>query len=258
VTGSPLVFVHGFACDRTDWRAQVDALASRTTVVEWELPGHGSTPGAPADCAIEAYGAGLARVLSELELPPAILVGHSMGCRVVLEANRCEPDNVSGLVLVDGSRIARGHPLAARQAMADQLDGDGYRRFVREFFESMFFPSSDPAVARAICDRALRLPAAVGRALMTDLAGWDAGGVEAALDAVAVPLLVIQSTTMDSALKRVPLAAGQSSPWIDLIRAHVPSAAVTVLSGSGHFPQIELADEVTALIAGFALNGPAI
>jgi pimeloyl-ACP methyl ester carboxylesterase len=45
---------------------------------------------------------------------------------------------------------------------------------------------------------------------------------------------------------------------MDLIRAHVPSAAVTVLGGSGHFPQIELADEVTALIAGFALNGPAI
>jgi pimeloyl-ACP methyl ester carboxylesterase len=165
---------------------------------------------------------------------------------------------VAGLVLVDGSRIARGDPVAARRAMADQLDGDGYRRFVREFFESMFFPSSDPALATAICDRAMQLPAAVGRALMTDLAGWDASEVEAALDAVAVPMLVIQSTTMDTELKRVPLAPGQSSPWIDLIRAHVPSAAVAILAGSGHFPQIELADEVTALIAGFALNGPVI
>ena len=254
MTASPLVFVHGFACDRTDWRAQVDAMASRATVVEWELPGHGSTPGAPADCTIEAYGAGLARALRELELPPAVLVGHSMGCRVVLEANRCEPDNISGLVLVDGSRIAQGDPPAARQSMADRLDGDGYRRFVREFFESMFFPSSDPALARAICDRAMRLPPAVGKALMTDLAGWDAGEVEAALDAVAVPLLAIQSTTMDTTLKRVPLDPGQSSPWIDLIRAHVPSATVAVLAGSGHFPQIELADEVTALIAGFALG----
>jgi pimeloyl-ACP methyl ester carboxylesterase len=258
VTTPPLVFVHGFACDRTDWRAQVDSLASTATVVEYELPGHGSTPGAPADCTIKAYGAGLARALTELELPPAILVGHSMGCRVVLQANRFAPGAVAGLVLVDGSRIAQGDPSAARRAMADRLEGDGYRRFVREFFESMFFPSSDPAVARAICDRAMRLPVAVGRALMTDLAGWDAGEVEAALDAVAVPLLAIQSTTMDETLKRVPLASGQSSPWIDLIRAHVPDAAVTVLTGPGHFPQIELADEVTALIAEFALNSPVI
>lgn len=255
MTGSALVFVHGFACDRTDWRAQVDALASRTSVVEWELPGHGSTPGAPADCTIKGYGAGLARALTELGLPPAILVGHSMGCRVVLQANRFAPDAVAGLVLVDGSRIAQGDPLAARRAMADRLKGDGYRRFVRAFFESMFFPSSDPAVAGAICDRAMRLPTAVGRALMTDLAGWDAGEVEAALDAVSVPLLAIQSTTMDATLKRVPLAPGQSSPWVDLIRAHVPSAGVAILTGPGHFPQIELADEVTALIAGFTLDG---
>jgi pimeloyl-ACP methyl ester carboxylesterase len=35
----------------------------------------------------------------------------------------------------------------------------------------------------------------------------------------------------------------------------VPAAAVAFLPGTGHFPQIELADEVTALIAGFALDG---
>lgn len=177
-----------------------------------------------------------------------------MGCRVVLEANRVQPDAMSGLVLVDGSRIAQGDPVAARRDMADELDGDGYRRFVREFFESMFFPSSDPAVAQAICGRALRLPAAVGRALMTDLAGWDASEVENALDMVGVPLLAIQSTTMGTALKRVPLTPGQSSPWVDLIRTHVPDAAVAILPGPGHFPQIELADEVTALIAGFAFD----
>jgi len=251
----PLVFVHGFACDRTDWQAQVDSLGSRTTVVEYELPGHGSTPGTPADCTIGAYGAGLAGTLAELDLPPAILVGHSMGCRVVLDANRFAPEAVAGLVLLDGSRIAAGDPLAARRAMANELDGDGYRRFVQEFFASMFFPSSDPAVARAICDRALRLPAEVGRALMTDLAGWDAGEVEDALDRVGVPLLAIQSTTMDAALTRVSLTPGRNSPWLDVIRTHVPGAVVAILPGPGHFPQIELADEVTALIAGFALDG---
>ena len=255
MTGPPLVFVHGFACSRTDWRAQVDSLAPRTTVVEWDLPGHGSTPGTTADCTIEAYGAGLARALRELESEPAVLVGHSMGCRVALEANRCQPDAVAGLVLVDGSRIAQGDPLAARRAMAGELAGDGYRRFVREFFGSMFFPSSDPALATAICDRAMRLPAEVGRALMTDLAGWDAGEVEAALDAVDVPVLVIQSTTMDSALRRVPLDPGRNSPWLDLIRAHVSDATVAVLPGPGHFPQIEMAGKVTGLIAGFAFDG---
>ena len=219
--GPPLVFVHGFACDGTDWQAQVDSLETRTTVVVCELPGHGSSPGTPA---------AVARALTKLELRSAILVGHSMGCRVVLEASRVQPDAVSGLVLVDGSRIGEGDPMAAARAMADELAGDGYPRFVRQFFESMFVPSSDPALARAIIDRALHLPAAVGRTLMTDLAGWDAREVESALDSVRVPLLAIQSTTLDTARERVSLEPGLSSPWLELVRAHVPQATIKMLS----------------------------
>ncbi|AKK26094.1 alpha/beta fold hydrolase [Mycobacterium sp. EPa45] len=252
----PLVFVHGFACDGTDWRAQLDSLAPRTTVIVCDLPGHGPSPVIPAECTIEAFGAGLANVLAELALPPAILVGHSMGCRVVLEANRVRPDLVSGLVLVDGSRIAAGDPAAARQAMADEIAGDGYPLFVRQFFESMFFPASDPALAEAIVERALRLPATVGRALMTDLAGWDADRVEGALDGVTVPLLVIQSTTMDAARERISLTSDSSSGWVDLVRAHVPQAVIARLHGSDHFPHIALADEVTRLIADFASLEP--
>ena len=115
----PLVFVHGFACDRTDWRAQVDSLGSRTTVVEHELPGHGSTPGTPADCTIGAYGAGPAGMLAELELPPAILVGHSMGCRVVLEANRFQPEASRG---VPEPLQVRHQPRGSRSRLGETLE----------------------------------------------------------------------------------------------------------------------------------------
>lgn len=86
---------------------------------------------------------------------------------------------------------------------------------------------------------------------MADLAGWDAGEVVSALAAVRVPLLAIQSTTMNTARERVSLASGRNSPWLDLIRAHVSTASVAELVGAGHFPQIERADDVTELIAGF-------
>ena len=103
------------------------------------------------------------------------------------EANRLQSDSVSGLVVVDGSRMGSGDPTAAEQAMADELAGDGYRDFIRKFFESMFFPSSNPALAKAIIERGLRFPTGLGRTLMTDLAGWDAREMESALDSVDVP-----------------------------------------------------------------------
>ena len=249
--GPPLFFVHGFACDATDWTALLDRFAAKATVVACDLPGHGRSPGTAAECTVKCYGAQVGRALAELPLPPAILIGHSMGCRVVLEAARVRPDAVAGLVLIDGSRIAVGDTLAAANAMADELRGDGYRLFVRKFFDAMFIASSDPALARAITERALRLPASIGSALMTDLAGWDAGDAVSALAAVGVRLLAIQSTTMDSARERVPLQAGGNSPWLNLIRATVPDAAIVTLPGASHFPQIDQADAVADLIDRF-------
>ena len=218
--GPPLFFVHGLACDATDWRAQVDALAPQTTVVR-VVARTRISPGTPADCTIEAYGAAVAQALAELESPPAILVGHSMGCRVVLAADRARPDAVAGLVLVDGGRIGAGDPVAAGQAMADDLVGEGYLGFMRDFSMDVV-PSSDPIVAQAIIERALRFPAELGRPLLENLATWDAAAVEGALDAVDVPVLAMQSTAMDTARERVSLTTGLNSPWIDLVRAHVP------------------------------------
>jgi len=248
--GPPLVLVHGLACDGSDWAAQVAAFDASTTVVVCELPGHGSSPATPAECTIPAYGAALARDLIEQAVGPAILVGHSMGCRIILEAYRVEPAIASRLVLLDGSRISEGDSRAAERAMAAELAGDGYLRFMRSFFGAMFV--ADPAIARSIFERGVSLPAPNGRALITNLAGWDAGEVEAALDCVAVPVLAIQTTTMDTARQRISLQPGQSAPWLDLIRARVPQAETVTLFGSGHFPQIERSDEVNALIAGFA------
>lgn len=250
--GPALFFVHGFACDSTDWRAQVSRFEDRTTVITCDLPGHGESPAVPGGQTIEAYGAEVVRALADRALPPAILIGHSMGCRVVLEAARLNPDAVAGLVLIDGSRIGEGDPGAAEKSMADELVGDGYSRFVRAFFESMFVASSDPELVRSISERARHLSPAVGRPLMADVARWDAGDCVRALAAVRVPLLAIQSTTMDTARRRVSLEPGMDSPWLDLIRRNVPTAIAAELRGAGHFPHIERADEIDALIADFA------
>src|SRR5262245_41884528 len=102
----PFVLVHGFACASGDWDAQVAHLSGRHRTVAVDLRAHGLTPGQMRDCTIERYGADLAEVMRGLALPPAILVGHSMGCRVVIEAALQAPRHAAAVVLVDGSQFA--------------------------------------------------------------------------------------------------------------------------------------------------------
>jgi pimeloyl-ACP methyl ester carboxylesterase len=64
-----------------------------------------------------------------LALPPAILVGHSMGCRVVIEAALQAPGQTAGVILVDGSQLAaamEGVPEGALRH-ARRLHNDGQR-----------------------------------------------------------------------------------------------------------------------------------
>ncbi len=248
----PIVFVHGFACTHVDWQPQIAHFSATNAVLACDLRGHGATPGDSHDCSIETYGADVAALLSELKLPPAILVGHSMGCRVVLQACLAAPERVAGVVLVDGSRLGFGDPVVAERVMNEQLRATGYGVFARRLFDEMFVISSDPKLKSVIMERALQLTSEIGGTLFPRLVGWDARHMETALAAIKVPMMIVQSTTMSAERIRVSLSAGQSSPWLDLVKLRAPSARIEIIPGVGHFPQLETPEAVNALIADFA------
>jgi pimeloyl-ACP methyl ester carboxylesterase len=249
-SGMPeMVLVHGFACDHTDWVAQIDEFGTTRAVLACDLRGHGRTPGDPADCSIETLGADVARLVVQRDLKEAILVGHSLGCRVVLEAYGGAADRVAGVVLIDGSRLGTGDPAQAEEAMRAAIDFVGFPAFADALFSGMFFrPGAD---ATRIVARAKDLPAEIGAALFPRMARWDAARMEAALGAMRVPLMVIQSTTLNTDRKRVPLKEGETTPWLDLVRKRVPTARIEGIAGVGHFSQIEVPERVNALLADF-------
>jgi len=248
----PLVFVHGFACSHADWRPQFDHFAATQTVVVCDLRGHGATPGDPADCSIETYGADVAALLAALDLRGALLIGHSMGCRVVLQAALDAPERVAGVVLIDGSRIGMGDPETAGRVMREQIRATGYGAFARRLFEEMFLPSSGVMLKTSIVERALELPAPIGTALFPRMVTWDAANMERALSTLGAPLLVVQSTNVNAQRVRVALSPGETTPWLDLVKRLAPAARIEIVPGVGHFPQLEASEEVDRLIGDFA------
>jgi pimeloyl-ACP methyl ester carboxylesterase len=251
-----LVFVHGFACTHDDWQAQVDFFRTRQCVVTCDLRGHGASSGDPAHCDIETYGADVSALLSALDLPPAILIGHSLGCRVVLQAYLDAAQRVAGLVLLDGSRVGTGDPQAAEQAMRQHIQTVGYRAMMREFFADMFLEGSDPAAKERIVSRALGLPEAIGALLFARLVRWDAQYLDTALPRVAVPLLIIQSTYLNPERVRVPLQPGASTPWFEFVQRSIPTAQIEIVSGAGHFTMLDRPQAVNQLLAAFVAEIP--
>ena len=251
VTGSgtpPIVFVHGFGCARGDWDAQVAQFSPRHQTVAVDLRGHGTSPGSAEACSIERFGADVAEVMRALDLASAVLVGHSMGCRVVTEAALQAPERTAGVVLVDGSQFAAGMAAVMDERFAQP---DGYRTMVNDLFVEMFTAKSNSVMVASVIERAKRLPRPIGEKLLRDMQRYDVGRLTSALGCLRVPAMAVQTTYSNEKRERRPLHQGQTSPYLDMLRGSVPSVRIEVIADTGHFPQLEANERTNAAIEGF-------
>lgn len=101
--GPSIVFVHGMGTSSESWRAQMDLLESRFTVVAFDLLGHGRSP-VPEDPELYTRDGALADlddVIASLagDTKP-VLVGHSLGGYLSLAYAATRPGAVRGLVVM--------------------------------------------------------------------------------------------------------------------------------------------------------------
>jgi pimeloyl-ACP methyl ester carboxylesterase len=95
----------GLACDGFIWKYLWAELGERLSVAHSHYRGHGRSglPIDPEQIGVKALADDLDAVRRELGDPPVVLIGHSLGTQVALEAYRRRPEGVAALVLLCGS-----------------------------------------------------------------------------------------------------------------------------------------------------------
>ena len=115
-TGEPaVVLIHGWSCDANYWNAQLDVLKAKYTVVVVDLAGHGASGKNRSDWSMANYGEDVAAVVRQVQNHQIVIVGHSMGGTVALEATRRIGDRVIGIIAVDALKSIGLPPLPQRQ-----------------------------------------------------------------------------------------------------------------------------------------------
>jgi pimeloyl-ACP methyl ester carboxylesterase len=233
--GEPaLIFIHCWACDSSYWDQQIDAFKTRYTVVTLDLAGHGESGTTRGDWSIPAFGADVTAVANRIPNRQIVLVGHSMGGPVALEAARRLHGRVIGIVGVDTFTNIGLQPLSERE-LEQRLEP--YRRdfaaTTRDNVTKRFFkPTSDPNLVRRIADDMAAEPPGIGVGAMI---GMNNMNYAAALGDISVPIVAINSDRLPTDLDR--------------IRLHAPTFRVKLMPGAGHFLMIEEAPRFNALLA---------
>jgi 3-oxoadipate enol-lactonase len=95
--GAPIVYLHAAIVDRRVWEREFQHRAGAHTVVRYDRRGLGESP--PATAAYSEV-ADLHALFEALHLPPAVLVGNSMGGGLALDYALEHPAQVRALLLV--------------------------------------------------------------------------------------------------------------------------------------------------------------
>lgn len=115
-----IVPIHGWACRRSHWAGQLSLMSAFGEVLAIDLPGHGdSAQTLPVAASVKGLAEQLAALIEQQRNKrPVLLLGHSMGGAVALEAARLM-ENVSGVVLVDTFVIPYGD---VSEQMASEIE----------------------------------------------------------------------------------------------------------------------------------------
>lgn len=247
-----MVFIHGYTCSLQDWSFQIEALAATHRCIAIDLPGHGKTP--RSEARIAAMASAVTKTLESLQLEKVILVGHSMGCRVASEAYARMPSRVSGIAWLEGSMLATNDPAANIKKIGDLIDKMGITAFYERSASEFVFDTT-PANVRAYIKAGrpnIEADPVFWRDLIVDMVRWDETRGRDVLKLIEVPTLVVQSTVINTELRRVPIGPNSVTPWMEEVSKAVKNSKVERVLGSGHFVMLEQSKKTNELLAEFS------
>ena len=165
--GAPaFVFIHGWACDRTCWSAQVEEFSKDHRCIAVDLRGRGESSPVPPFRVGQAL-EDVAAVIRELGVAPAILVGHSLGGIIALALNGRYPDLTLGVVTIDSPITAETGAGSPRSVSL--IREAGSMRAVEGFIRSFAYDPPHPAALDYHERVILTCPADVGAGMLEDL-----------------------------------------------------------------------------------------
>jgi len=261
--GVPLLLVHGFGHHAHVWDDLAPALAPYYRVLALDLRGHGDSDRDPnRRYDPETLVRDLDAATRSLGIDRLVLVGHSLGGRVVMRFAAAHPERMAGLVVVDAGPeldwrgvlkirdeaartpesfasvaeyerlLARALPMAASHALARLA-----RHGLRERDDGRLEPKLDPGLRRAVQSDA---PGA-----SEDSAAAESRALWAMLEGIPCPTLVVRGAASDVLAPETAERMAEDA---------LPRGILAVVPRAAHAVMLENPAGLTEAVCGFVLD----
>src|ERR1041384_1265473 len=230
-----VVFVHGWSCDLTFWRAQVPAVDGRVRAIFLDLPGFGRSDRTDVAYTMDYFAGAVEAVLRAAGVERAVLVGHSMGAQVVRQYYRRYRARVVALVVGGALRTPFGDSSQTARFVAEWEGGD-YAERMSKMVDGLLGESAEPALRATVKRQMQATPQRIAASAMRGMADpaiWRD-------DPIEVPLLAVMAES--------PL---WSADYVAYVKRIAPGVRYETMRGVGHFLMLERPAEFNALLDDF-------
>lgn len=268
-SGPVIALCAGFLCPDTYWKYIVPAIEDEYAFIIWNYRGIGVSelprpPGFhahaidPDELSIEVNAKDLHAILEAEKIDHAVLVGHSMGVQVILEAYEHDAERVAGLVCIAGPyetplRTFYGTDASARLAPVVLP--------LLHLLPRTSLVAWRGLVHNPLAYRAGRVLRAIGpRARREDIEGYF--DHVSRIDPLIISKMIrgMHSHSAEALLPKIDvpvlIAHGTSDPFTPLAVARemadrIPDAKLVVFEGGSHTLPIEYPEEIVEAIRPF-------
>lgn len=232
-----LVFVHGWTCNATFWKANLPAFIGQTRVIAVDLPGHGeSDKPEKLVYSMDLFARAIDAVLQDAKVERATLVGHSMGTPVIRQFYRKFPAKTRALVIVDGTL----KPMGTKESMKQFLDpfrGPGYKQHAEQMVTYLTQAMKNEQVRQEVKAAMLSAPQHVIVSAFEEMLNPDIWREQ---DKINVPALALMAVN-----------PSWNADYEKYVRELVPGIEYQLWPGVSHFLMMDEPDKFNGTLMTF-------
>jgi sigma-B regulation protein RsbQ len=237
--GPPMVFAHGFGCDKGMWRYVAPAFEESHRVVTFDHVGAGGSDLDAYDPIrygrLEGYAEDVVEIVSALDLPPVVFVGHSVSAMIGALAAISRPELFDRLVMIgpspryiDDGDYRGGFAQDEIDELLETTDGN-YLGWSQHIAPVIMGRPDRPELGDELTSSFCRTDPTIARRFARTTFLSDN---RADLPLVTVPSLVVQCR--EDAI--APIEVGT------YVHEHLQSSELTILDATGHCPNLSAPD----------------
>ncbi len=220
--GNPaLIFVHGLSINKFYWNPQIKYFSKNYRVVAVDLAGHGESENTRNNYTVQAYAEDVAAVVENLNLEEVILIGHSMGGAIIIEAAKLLKERAIGLIGIDTY-----HDLQVKYSQ-EEIDEfietfkSDFKNASKEFVLGMFPQNADTGIVSKVEHDFVNADPRIAVSTLENVFSYDE---QENIKDIQIPVISINADLY-------PTNAEANKKITDF--------SVKIIEGVGHFPMIE-------------------